>query len=123
MVFIKNLTVEMGDQQGPSSLSDATKTAIVNSLTLRRCFSLLYEQLEPSLLMPILNRNFFVGNDVRKRIDSLQKQGHKRAQTVTVIATLLSLRVLVNIPEICVALGARKDQQMIAQQLLKGMSF
>lgn len=100
-----------------SSLPDDAKRAVINSLTLRRNFDLLYEQLEPSLLMPMLNRNSSYA-EKRGRVESYQK--HRHAQNAAMVESILSMRLQTNISEICLALGGNNDQQRIAQTLLKG---
>ena len=92
---------------------------MVNGLTLRRNFDLLYEQLEPSLLISLLNRNFSYA-EKRGRVESYQKHGH--AQNAAMIEAILSMSLQVNISDICLALGGNNDQQRIAQTLLKGTS-
>ena len=101
-------------------MSEGTRTAAINSLTLRRNFSLLYEQLDPSLLIPILNGNYSY-EDKRKIVESYCR--HRHAHSAAMVEAILSMRVQLNIPEICVALGANDDQKMIAQQLLRGVCF
>ena len=90
----------------------------MNSLTLRRNFNLLYEQLDSSLLIPVLNRNYSY-EEQRGLVESCH--GHRHAQNAAVIEAILAMHIQVNIPDICVALGANSDQKSIAQQLLKGM--
>lgn len=105
---------------GLSSLPDDAKKAVVNTLTLRRNFDLLYEQLEPSLLTPLLNRNFSYA-EKRGRVESLQK--HRRAQNAAMVEAILSMSLQVNVSDICLAMGGNNDQQRIAQSLLKGTAI
>ena len=100
-----------------SSLPDDAKRAMINSLTLRHNFDLLYEQLEPSLLMPMLNRNLSYA-EKRGRVESYHK--HRHAQNAATVESMLSMSIQTNISEICLALGGNNDQQRIAQTLLKG---
>ena len=102
---------------GLSSLPDDAKKAVINSLTLRRNFDLLYEQLEPSLLIPMLNRNLSYA-EKRGRVESYHK--HRHAQNAVMVESMLSMSIRTNISEICLALGGNNDQQRIAQTLLKG---
>lgn len=102
---------------GLSSLPDDAKRAVVNNLTLRRNFDLLYEQLEPSLLNPLLNRNFSYA-EKRGRVESYQK--HRHAQNAAMVEAILSMSLQINVSDICLALGGNNDQQRIAQVLLKG---
>ena len=102
---------------GLSSLPDDAKKAVINSLTLRRNFDLLYEQLEPSLLMPMLDSNLSYA-EKRGRVESYQK--HRHAQNAVMVESMLGMSIRTNISEICLALGGNNDQQRIAQTLLKG---
>ena len=103
---------------GLPSVSESIRGAVIHSLTLRRNFNLLYEQLDPSLLIPVLNRNYAY-EDQRGLVESYH--GHRHAQNTAIIEAILNMRVQVSIPDICVALGANNDQRKIAQQLLKGV--
>lgn len=107
-----------GTGRGLSSLPDGVKKAVVNSLTLRRNFNLLYEQLEPSLLVPVLNKNYAY-EEKRWTVESYQKQRH--AHNAAMVEAVLGMRLQVDIPDICLALGGKSDQQKIAQLLLRGM--
>ena len=102
---------------GLSSLPDDSKKAVINSLTLRRNFDLLYEQLDPSLLMPLLSRNLSYA-EKRGRVESYQK--HRHAQNAAMVEAILSLSLQTNVSDICLALRGNNDQQKIAQTLLKG---
>ena len=99
-------------------MSESIRGAVLNSLTLRRNFNLLYEQLDSSLLIPVLNRNYSY-EEHRGLVESYH--GYKHAQNAAVIEAILAMHVQVNVPDICVALGANSDQKRIAQQLLRGM--
>jgi hypothetical protein len=101
---------------GLSSLPDDAKRAVINSLTLRRNFDILYEQLDPSLLTPLLNRNFLYA-EKRGRVESYQK--HRHAQNAAMVE-FLSMSLQTNVSDICLALRGNNDQQRIAQMLLKG---
>ena len=103
---------------GLPSVSESIRGAVINSLTLRRNFNLLYEQLDSSLLIPVLNSNYSY-EDQRGLVESYH--GHRHAQNAAVIEAILAMHVQVNIPDICVALGANNSQKRIAQQLLRGM--
>ena len=102
---------------GLSSLPDDAKRAVVNNLTLRRNFDLLYEQLDPSLLMPLLSSNFSYA-EKRGRVESYQK--HRHAQNAAMVEAILGMSLQRNVPDICLALGGNNDQKRIAQVLLKG---
>lgn len=103
---------------GLSSLPGVAKRFVVNCLTLRRNFDVLYEQLEPSLLLPLLNSNLSYA-EKREGVESYQN--HRHAQNAAIVQAILGMSVQVNIsPDICLALRGDNDQQRIAQTLLKG---
>lgn len=93
------------------------KKSSVDALTLRRNFTLLYERLDPSLLIPVLNKNQSY-EDRRKYVESYQK--HRHAQNAAIVESILHMRVRVGVPDLIIALGEREDQKTIGQQLLKG---
>lgn len=99
-------------------MSESIRGAVINSLTLRRNFNLLYEQLDSSLLIPVLSRNYSY-EEQRGLVESCH--GHRHAQNAAIVEAILAMHVPVSIPDICVALGANSDQKRIAQHLLKGM--
>lgn len=102
---------------GTPALTDGAKKIAVDSLTLRRNFSLLYDHLEPSLLVPLLSKTPSY-EDKKKYVESYQKQRH--AHSAAMIEAVLSMRLQMRVPDICIALRGREDQQKIGQQLLRG---
>ena len=97
---------------------DGARKIAADALTLRRNFSLLYERLDPSLLVPVLNKNHSY-EEKRKYVESYQK--HRHAHIAAIVGAIFAMQPLpVGVPEICVALGEREDQKIISQQLLKG---
>ena len=102
------------------TLEVGTRKATVDALTLRRNFSLLYERLDPSLLIPVLHKNHSY-EEKQKYVESYQK--HRHAHIAAMIEAILTMRVVVGVPDVCVALGRKENQKMVAQQLLKGDFF
>lgn len=98
-------------------LPDHVKKAIANSLVLRRNCSLLYEQLNASLLLPLLKKNHLIKEGVIEKVEMYHKQRH--AQNMAIVDTALS--VPVNIQEICRALEDDTNQQKVIQHLLQGI--
>lgn len=114
-----NYNIIIDNEKSSSGLSESARQSLVNNLTLRRNCSLLYEQLNPPLLMPLLEMNHTF--DEEKSMKVRMSSAHRHAQSMAIVEAIMGLRLqTLSIPVISVALNAKEDQRNISQQLIEG---